>query len=400
MSCSVHSETSTSYVHTQGISHVIYSVCPSFSPNRPNTPTVNELARGNILSLLRDSYSNTIQAAFDEIATLADRSREVSQVDADDSKASPSALHGSSSAVSTRPAKLHTRISSTNDTSTSTSALTQPALAVPPIHPHPLAPPLFVPPPAPLPLGPAPPPSSSSSTSLLSSTTPSTTSNKTFALWETPDDTCFHPNSRSALFEYAKNPSNFRRIIRYEDENCVIVSDRYPKARLHFLLLAKPAYLNNVLRLTDLKQRDVAKLEVLYQTARAFATNAADDFYTFCRSGGDGGGFGRGGGGPLIMNIGLHMIPSLEPLHIHIISDDFCSLWVKTKRHFNSFASDFFYKLDELVQSLREIGDLAAEINPRMAQRQLDKDLKCTKCGLFGGGTMAEFKLHLESHIR
>jgi aprataxin len=102
--------------------------------------------------------------------------------------------------------------------------------------------------------------------------------------------------------------------------------------------------------------------------------------------------------GPLTMNIGLHMLPSLEPLHIHIISDDFCSVHVKTKRQYNSFASDFFYKLDELVQSLKEIGDLAAEINPKLAQRQLDKELKCGKCG-YGGGAMTEFKEHLETHL-
>lgn len=404
VSCSTQAEISTSYINTQGISHIIYSVCPSFIPNRPNTPTASELSRANLLTLLRDSYRSLIQDTFEEIATLADRSRMLTK-EADDVSNNASAVNagrGQSSTSLSRPTKIDSNAQSVGSGMSSSSTYKDISTQPPSLIPSTTVPSssITAPPPsiaAPLPIAAALPlvaaPSSFSSSI-------SSTAQRTYALWETPDDNCFYSNSRSALFEYAKNPANFQKIIRYEDENCVIVSDRFPKARLHFLLLAKPSYLNNVLRLTDLKQRDVAKLEVLYQTARSFATNTAYDFFNFCKRSGDSGGYGKGGGGPLTMNIGLHMIPSLEPLHIHIISDDFCSVWVKTKRHFNSFASDFFYKLDELIQSLREIGDLAAEINPKMAQRQLDKELKCTKCGLFGGGTMAEFKIHLESHIR
>jgi aprataxin len=397
VSCSIHAETTTSYIQTQGLSHIVYSVCPSFIPNRPNTPTSFELKNNTLYTLLHDSYINSSRAIFEEITSLAEKSLELSQVETDTPTTTSSILI-SAQALTSKSSKLSKKITATlptQDGDSKVGEVTSISSANLPLS-SPLTVSTLISQPASqnIVLLPSLPPPLSTVLSSSSSTSSVTVSSKTFEIWETPSPEYYNTNFRVALFEYAKNPSSYSKIIRYEDSNCVIISDRFPKAQLHFLLLAKPSYLNNVLRLTELKQSDVYKLDVLYQTAKAFALNAADAFYMYCKSRDR-----QSGKGPLTMNIGLHMLPSLEPLHIHIISDDFCSVHVKTKRQYNSFASDFFYKLDELVQSLKEIGDLAAEINPKMAQRQLDKELKCGKCG-YGGGTMTEFKEHLETHLQ
>lgn len=44
--------------------------------------------------------------------------------------------------------------------------------------------------------------------------------------------------------------------------------------------------------------------------------------------------------GPLcIPRCGYHGIPSLQPLHLHIISQDFDSVRIKKLRHYNSFTT-------------------------------------------------------------
>lgn len=40
--------------------------------------------------------------------------------------------------------------------------------------------------------------------------------------------------------------------------------------------------------------------------------------------------------------IGYHAEPSMQQLHLHVISTDFNSTSLKTKKHWNSFNTDFF----------------------------------------------------------
>ena len=40
--------------------------------------------------------------------------------------------------------------------------------------------------------------------------------------------------------------------------------------------------------------------------------------------------------------VGYHAEPSLEPIHVHIISQDLDAPALKTKAHWNSFATAFF----------------------------------------------------------
>lgn len=40
--------------------------------------------------------------------------------------------------------------------------------------------------------------------------------------------------------------------------------------------------------------------------------------------------------------MGYHSEPSMLHLHMHIISDDFCSDSLKNKKHYNSYTTEFF----------------------------------------------------------
>lgn len=76
--------------------------------------------------------------------------------------------------------------------------------------------------------------------------------------------------------------------------------------------------------------------------------------------------------------VGYHSQPSMAHLHLHVISKDFSSEFLKTKKHFNSFTTKFFINAPDLRKELEEFGVVAQE-NEAVIKRELGRDLKC--CG-------------------
>ncbi|ANB13448.1 Hnt3p [Sugiyamaella lignohabitans] len=48
------------------------------------------------------------------------------------------------------------------------------------------------------------------------------------------------------------------------------------------------------------------------------------------------------------IRVGVHAVPSLSNLHIHIISKDMCSQRMKNAKHYNSFSTSFFVDFDDI----------------------------------------------------
>lgn len=46
-----------------------------------------------------------------------------------------------------------------------------------------------------------------------------------------------------------------------------------------------------------------------------------------------------------LFQIGYHSSPSMQRLHVHVISKDFHSPCLKTKIHWNSFTTKFFWSI-------------------------------------------------------
>ncbi|KAG5184213.1 hypothetical protein JKP88DRAFT_181425, partial [Tribonema minus] len=44
--------------------------------------------------------------------------------------------------------------------------------------------------------------------------------------------------------------------------------------------------------------------------------------------------------------VGYHAVPSLEPLHLHVISQDLDGHSMKTPKHWNTFATPFFLETE------------------------------------------------------
>ena len=78
-----------------------------------------------------------------------------------------------------------------------------------------------------------------------------------------------------------------------------------------------------------------------------------------------------------------------------ILGQEFESVGLKTKRHWNSFTTDFFLPVENVIAELKELGkvkkkdDLAANI---------DLPLACHKCDL-KPKNMPELKKHIATHF-
>ena len=57
------------------------------------------------------------------------------------------------------------------------------------------------------------------------------------------------------------------------------------------------------------------------------------------------------------MKVGYHQKPSLSRMHIHLISDDLDGRGMKTKKHRDSFATDFFVPVDAVLEQARRTLD-------------------------------------------
>ena len=64
---------------------------------------------------------------------------------------------------------------------------------------------------------------------------------------------------------------------------------------------------------------------------------------------------------PYTICLRYHAIPSLPPLHCHIVSQDLSSVHLKHKKHWNSFASPFFVDTAAVEAQLLSHGTVAVD---------------------------------------
>ena len=163
-------------------------------------------------------------------------------------------------------------------------------------------------------------------------------------------------------------------------EPLVVLYDGYPKARRHLLLLpARPDVAPAVDRLTSSDRPAVA---ALVRLGGAIAAALAADA-----------GGGGGGGGAPPPRLGFHALPSMSPLHLHLVSEDLAGSGMTSKRHYQSFASAFFVPAAAVLAALDAGGGFAVDADAAAAA--LRAPLVCHGCG-----APARHMPHLRVHLR
>jgi aprataxin len=129
-------------------------------------------------------------------------------------------------------------------------------------------------------------------------------------------------NFVNVLYNYIDDIKKYPKCIFMETKNCLVIYDLFPKAKIHLLVVPKREFLNcnKIQDITkDMKDQiiemnlianEISKSDVIQKICKQSNGYRNRDNYIKC---------------------GFHAIPSLHPLHLHIVSTDYNSDQLKVK---------------------------------------------------------------------
>jgi len=214
---------------------------------------------------------------------------------------------------------------------------------------------------------------------------------------------------RDGLGAYILHPENYdiSRVIYYNDD-FVAINDLYPKSTVHTLLLPRSAK-HNLLhpfdafedaeflaavrdQVTVLRKLVAKELQRRYgrfskqDEPREAVLNGEVDFP-------DDEELPVGRDWSKDVRAGIHARPSMNHLHVHVLSVDRYSECMKHRKHYNSFATEFFVPIEDFP--------LSKDDKRRHPGREgyLESDLRCWRCGRNFGNKFAKLKEHLKEEF-
>lgn len=174
------------------------------------------------------------------------------------------------------------------------------------------------------------------------------------------------------LLETLNDPKNLVQ----EDSYTHVIKDKFPKATYHYLVISK----QDISSISKVTKDDVDLLRHMEKVAKKIVqdVNNSDSTYQF--------------------KIGYHAQPSMARLHLHVISDDMISPCLKTKKHWNSFTTDFFIPSEDIVKSLVNDGQFSLP-SDQQCKNYLTQCLKCNKCD-YVPKHLGDLKKHILGHLK
>ncbi|EKD20341.1 HIT domain-containing protein [Drepanopeziza brunnea f. sp. 'multigermtubi' MB_m1] len=211
---------------------------------------------------------------------------------------------------------------------------------------------------------------------------------------------------RDGLGPYIDHPEKFdaSRVICY-DENFVAIHDLYPKSSVHTLLLPRSQkhtlqhpfdafedaeFLASV-REQATKLRDYVGKE-LQQRYGKFSKQDSPRQKVLNKEIE----LARGEEMPVgrdwtkDVKVGIHAHPSMNHLHIHVLSIDRYSECLKHRKHYNSFATAFFVDLADFPLAKDDV---------RRKAEYLNRDMECWRCEKNFGNKFVKLKEHLREEF-
>ncbi|XP_071970059.1 aprataxin isoform X1 [Engystomops pustulosus] len=157
----------------------------------------------------------------------------------------------------------------------------------------------------------------------------------------------------------------------FKDDKVVVIKDKYPKARYHWLVLPWQS-------ISSLKMLRTEHLELL-QHMHAVGEKVAQKHSADSKA---------------PFRLGYHAIPSMSHIHLHVISQDFDSPCLKNKKHWNSFTTDYFVNSKEVMDMVKLQGKVTVKDG---ATELLKTSLQCNVCKV-QQATIPQLKEHLKRH--
>nr|CAI5868308.1 unnamed protein product [Callosobruchus analis] len=158
------------------------------------------------------------------------------------------------------------------------------------------------------------------------------------------------------------------KLVVSSDDLVTVIRDAYPKAKHHYLILPK----ENISSIKSATKDHLDLLKHMDKVGRKLIESG-----TF--------------------KIGYHAEPSMQRLHLHVISEDMNSPCVKTKKHWNSFNTEFFIDSKAIIEQLEKNGKIKLPSKDK-CKEYMERPLKCHKCDYIPKH-MPDLKKHILKHV-
>ncbi|GAW12723.1 hypothetical protein ANO14919_020930 [Xylariales sp. No.14919] len=214
--------------------------------------------------------------------------------------------------------------------------------------------------------------------------------------------------ARNGLGAYTADPASFptNRVIYY-NESFVVINDLYPKSTVHTLLLPRSPQrrlhpfdaFDDVEFLAEVRE-ETARLKRLIAKElqrRCGRFSAQDKLRESILNGEveweDGTPLPVGRDWEKELLVGVHAHPSMNDLHVHVLSRDMVSEYMRGRKHYQSFNTPFLIDIADFP--------LAAD-DPRRKPGHsgfFERDLQCWRCGKNFGNQFKKLKVHLSEEF-
>ncbi|XP_011095043.1 transcription factor bHLH140 isoform X1 [Sesamum indicum] len=157
-----------------------------------------------------------------------------------------------------------------------------------------------------------------------------------------------------ALHDVAMHPNKHKNVILEISDDVLVMNDAYPKAQRHLLVLARVDGLDSI---ADICREHVPLLKTMHAVGLKWAVKFLNENKS------------------LSFRLGYHSVPSMRQLHLHVISQDFDSIHLKNKKHWNSFTTPFFLDSVVVIKELEDVGRVTLKDDKCLAM-----ELRCHRC--------------------
>ncbi|KAK1312410.1 hypothetical protein QJS10_CPA07g01152 [Acorus calamus] len=158
-----------------------------------------------------------------------------------------------------------------------------------------------------------------------------------------------------ALHHTAMNPEKHKDDIMHISDDVVVLNDLSPKAKKHILILSR---LNGLDQLRDVRKEHLHLMKKMHSIGLEWAKKFIIDDNS------------------MVFRLGYHSVPSMRQLHLHVISQEFDSIHLKNKKHWNSFNTAFFRDSVDVIKEIDEHGMAMVNDNENL----LSTELRCHRC--------------------
>ena len=142
----------------------------------------------------------------------------------------------------------------------------------------------------------------------------------------------------------------------------LVVYDSFPKSQIHLLIIPRDSSLRKPI---DLRKTHIPLVKKMIGIGKKIATHVKSNKNQPRYQ-------------SLNFQLGVHAVPSMPQLHLHLISCDFVSDHLKNKKHYNTFTTEFFFTGDTILTQLENTSRLI--IDEEKFTEVLKRELICHKC--------------------